>query len=353
MRSILLTLMLFLTLGASAAKLTVVIDAGHGGHDIGAPGATVNEKAVNLAVAKKLGSALKKKFKDDIKVIYTRDNDSFVKLGDRAEIANRADADLFVSIHCNSIGDRKRRNQVSGASVYVRGFASSQQASEVAALENAVLQLEDNTKIDLSAEESVLSDLKWNRNLDESIALASLLLDELVTTAQRRRGAVEQNDLAVLKRTRMPAVLVELDYICNSHCESFLASDAGQDDLAKALCNGIAAYTDSRMKKTAPKTQPRTTPKKTAATDSKSISDSDSNPTRYKVQFMTAGRIIAKGSPRFKGLGEVDHYKEDGIIKYTVGDFATAEEAATLLKKVKKLFPDAFVIRMQGRRRIR
>ena len=120
MRSILLTLMLFLTLGASAAKLTVVIDAGHGGHDIGAPGATVNEKAVNLAVAKKLGSALKKKFKDDIKVIYTRDNDSFVKLGDRAEIANRADADLFVSIHCNSIGDRKRRNQVSGASVYVR-----------------------------------------------------------------------------------------------------------------------------------------------------------------------------------------------------------------------------------------
>lgn len=373
--SILTLVLLFVASAAAREKMVVVIDAGHGGHDTGAPGSLIKEKEVNLEVAKRLGKQLKKRMKEDVKVIYTRSADSFVTLADRAEIANNANADIFVSIHSNSIGDKKLQNKVQGASVYVRGFASSQQANEVALLENSVLELEDKTRIDLSAEESVLSDLKWNKNLEQSILLASNLLDELVSTAGRRRGAVEQNDLAVLKRTRMPAVLVELEFICNPEMEKFMASDKGQDRFAEALCNGIIAYRDGSSAKPAKTTgkpakstaKPARTVKsepadKTASRPAKSSkSDTGKAKTprpeekglRYKVQFMTSPRVIVPGSARFKGLPDVDRYLDGTTYKYTSGSFASMSEASAHLAKVKEKFPDAFIIKMENGVRIK
>lgn len=374
---------------ASAADkpLVVVIDAGHGGHDIGAPGTVINEKDVNLNVALLLGKDLKKAMGSDVKIIYTRDSDFFVKLGERADIANRAKADLFVSIHSNSIANKSRRSVVNGASVYVRGFASSSQASEVARIENAVLELEDNTKIDVSSEESVLSDLKWNKNLSESINLAIKLLDELVSTAGRRRGAVEQNDLAVLKRTKMPAVLVELEYICNPTMEQFMASADGQAKFAKALTNGIIAYARpslaAKRKAEVPaprKEQAKEPAKETVKTTAKepvkeqvkehpkkekkvnkeekpkaeAPQKAETNEgTRYKIQFLTAGRKLPKGSEKLKGLTDADFYIDGTTYKYTVGNFETQAEAEKQLKSVRNKFSDAFIITTRNGKRIK
>lgn len=352
---------LLLCLSAWGGPATIVIDAGHGGHDSGAPGKEIMEKEVNLKVALKLGEKLKKEFKDDVRVIYTRDKDFFVTLAERANIANKNNATMFVSIHSNSIGDTKRRNVVQGASVYVRGLASSKQAQEVAKRENAVLSMEDNRTIDTSSEQSVLNELVWNKNLEQSISLASNILDELVETAGRRRGHVEQNDLAVLKRTKMPAVLVELEYICNENMEKFMASKDGQEKFAKAIANGIARYcglkksnkkADKKQEAaetSAPKTEVKEKPQESNPLSKKS----EGSGIDYRIQFLTSSTSINNGSQKLKGLPETEFYRDGNIYKYTTGRYQTLDEANKELKEVRKLFPDAFVIKMSDGKRVK
>lgn len=353
--------MFLLSFGAtimSAAPFVVVIDPGHGGKDPGALGSITNEKTVNLRVAQKLEKLLNKKLRNKVKVIMTRDDDFFVTLGGRAEIANKAEADVFVSIHTNSISSPKRRAVVSGASVYVRGFASSEQAREVARRENSSLKYESTKDSGKSAEESVISDLVWNRNLEESISLADCLLTELSTTAGRKRGAIEQNDLAVLKRTKMPAVLVELDYICNPHMEQFLSSSRGQEKLAKALTNGIVKFASKSHKNIISPTEnsnDKQTDDRKRETQRESSVDTNETTAKitYHIQFLISKSKIPENSHKLKDLKNIGYYSEGGYIKYYNGNYATETEAMSKLKQIRALFSDAFVIKMMNGTRIK
>lgn len=238
--------------GASAVdadgKFVLVLDPGHGGKDAGARGRKSYEKNINLAVALKLGELIAA-HDSTVKVVYTRSGDSFVSLQDRAAIANKARGDLFISIHVNSVAARSRnRATVKGAEVYTLGLHRSEDNLAVAMRENSVMALEDDytAKYDgfdpSSTESYIIFELSQSLNMDQSIELAELIQGELVEQAGRADKGVRQAGFWVLWATSMPSVLVELDFICNPTQENYLASQAGQQQLAQALYDAIATY---------------------------------------------------------------------------------------------------------------
>lgn len=242
---------LFLTSAASvsgARDFVLVIDPGHGGKDVGARGAKAYEKNINLAVAKLFGEKVKKECKD-VKVVYTRDDDSFVSLKDRADIANKANGDLFVSIHVNSVSAKsKKRRTINGAEVYTLGLHKSEDNLSVAMRENSVMALEaDHSETyqgfdPESSESYIIFELSQSRHMDQSIEMAELVQDALVNGAGRGDKGVRQAGFWVLWATSMPSILVELDFICNPTQEKFLASKAGQESLANAIFDGFMTY---------------------------------------------------------------------------------------------------------------
>lgn len=245
-----LTLAISLTMGCglSAREFTLVLDPGHGGKDIGAPGRITNEKSVVLEVGKRLKNIIQKEY-PEVKVMMTRDKDVFVPLKDRASIANKADADLFISIHCDAVGDKRRARTVAGSTVYVLGPTKSDANLEVVKRENSVIEFEDGYRETykdvekLTAEQLIM--LELNQNLSGSVDFAQIASDELHTTAARSsRGdkSVMPCGFYVLVYTKMPSVLVELDFICNPDVERELNSDEGKDRCARALANAFSTY---------------------------------------------------------------------------------------------------------------
>ena len=233
---------------ASARDFVVVLDPGHGGKDTGTVGKKLKEKDVVLDVAKKLGKKLSAD-NDGCKVVYTRDGDYFVTLQNRADIANKADADLFVSIHVNSLPtNRKGREQVHGASVYTLGLDKSSNNLSVAMSENSVMELESDYTTTYhgfdpnSAESYIIFELDQNVHLKQSLDFASMAQNELVSTAGRADRKIHQAGFWVLWATSKPAVLVELDFMCNPNVEAFLGSDAGKEKCATALYNAVRKY---------------------------------------------------------------------------------------------------------------
>lgn len=230
---------------------TVVIDAGHGGHDHGAVDNGAREKDINLAVAKKLAEQIKKKIKN-VKVVMTRDDDTFITLQERANIANRNKGNLFISIHTNSV-DKKNPNRrsVSGASVYALGAQKDANNLKVAQRENSVIELEDNyhqkySGFDPSKDESyIIFEMAQKKTLGQSLKFADKAQKELVSTAERKDRGVKQAGFWVLWATSMPSVLVELDFICNPAEAEFLTSSKGTDLLATALANATKSYVES------------------------------------------------------------------------------------------------------------
>ncbi|MDE6331852.1 MAG: N-acetylmuramoyl-L-alanine amidase, partial [Muribaculaceae bacterium] len=231
-----------------AREFTLVLDPGHGGKDVGAPGKLTNEKTVVLDVGRRVKKIIEKEH-PEVKVLMTRDSDVFVPLKGRAAIANKADADLFISIHCDAVGDKKRAQTVAGSTVYVLGPTKSDANLEVVKRENAVIELEDGyleTYKDieaLTAEQLIM--LELNQNLSGSVDFAQMASDELHGTAGRAsRGnkSVMPCGFYVLVYTKMPSVLVELDFICNPSVEKFLHSDSGKDKCARALANAFSTY---------------------------------------------------------------------------------------------------------------
>lgn len=228
---------------------TVVLDAGHGGHDQGCRGKTQKEKEITLDVVKRVKTLLAKAEGDKIKVVFTRSNDTFVPLDERAAIANEANADIFVSVHVNSIDRRSRgREKVHGASVYTVGLHKSEANLAVAMRENAVIELEDDYTATYqgfdpkSTESYIVFELDQNANMEQSIELATEIQKNLVSKASRADKGVRQAGFLVLWATRMPSVLVELDFICNPAAESFLASNDGRQKCAKAIADAICSY---------------------------------------------------------------------------------------------------------------
>ena len=235
----------------SSAVFTVVIDPGHGGKDTGALGRSIYEKDINLAVSLELGKLIERNLKD-IKVIYTRNSDTYKQLQERAEIANQAKGDLFISIHCNSVSKKnKRRNSISGATTYVLGLHKSQENLEVAMRENSVIEQEPDYTVTYkgfdpnSSESYIIFELTQQQYLSGSIDFAKLVQSELSSKAKRNDLGVKQAGFLVLAKTSMPSVLIELDFICNPDVEKFFASKSGQTKMASAIYNAINKYIEN------------------------------------------------------------------------------------------------------------
>ena len=226
---------------------TVVIDPGHGGKDIGATENSIKEKDINLKVAKYLESLIKKKLKNT-KVVMTRDNDSYLTLQQRADIANKAQGDLFISIHTNSVEKRnKNRKNLAGSTVYTLGLHKDENNLGVAMRENSVIELEQDYQqkysgFDPQRDESyIIFEMSQKRNLAQSIRFAETVEKELVKAGREERG-VHQAGFWVLWATSMPSVLIELDFICNPVSAKYLSSDKGAKEMAEAIFKAVQDY---------------------------------------------------------------------------------------------------------------
>lgn len=250
-KHIITALLLFMMPFAMFADgFTVVLDAGHGGKDPGTVGSkrTNQEKNINLAVAKEVGRLLAAN-NPDIKVVYTRTTDVFVELGKRAEIANNWKADLFISIHVNSLP--KGNTRVNGVQTYTLTLNTSKENMEVEKRENSVINLESSGaqakyKYNDTTEAKIMWELMQDTDLKESVAFAKKVQNEMVGTAGRKNMGIRQADFAVLRLTYMPSVLLEIGYISNPAEEEYLLSSNGQKSIAKSIYNAIVSYKKSK-----------------------------------------------------------------------------------------------------------
>lgn len=354
-----------------AKDFVVVIDAGHGGHDYGAIGNKTNEKSINLGVALKLGNLIKKNM-DDVKVVYTRDGDYFKELQERAEIANKAHGDLFISIHTNSVDKKnKRRTTIKGTATYTLGLHRSAENLAVAKRENSVMMLEDDFSTTYcgfdpnSTESYIIFELSQNQHMEQSIDFASRVQSEMVTTAGRQNNGVRQAGFWVLAKTGMPAVLIELEFICNPTSEAFLASESGQNKFAKSIFNAFKSYKTSFDRKSGKihdnhksgKSRGDSYELEDEQNEEEEVTDTEQAEAAgdlvYKVQFLSHPSKLKKNSSEFRGLKGVDCYRDGGMWKYTVGSYDSLDKAKTEMNKVRKKFSDAFIITVRDGKRVR
>ena len=228
---------------------TIVIDAGHGGKDSGTMGTKrfeIYEKHIALAVSLKLGNYIKASF-PEIEVIYTRDSDVFLELKERTQIANNANADLFISVHCDGFTNPKPF----GASVFVMGMSKLKANMDVAMRENSVIYLEDNYQqkyegFDPQSPESyIVFSLMQNTFLNQSLKIAEEVEKEFAIGANRKSRGVKQAPFYVISRTNMPSILIECGFLTNPKEEEFLHSEKGQDHLASAIFRAFSTYKES------------------------------------------------------------------------------------------------------------
>ena len=329
---------------------TVVIDAGHGGKDPGAVDKLVKEKDVVLNVALKFGNLIKENY-PEVKVVYTRHSDVFVPLDKRAEIANKNNADLFISIHANYISTPK----ISGAETFVLGLHRSQDNLEVAKKENSVIVLEDDYTAKYegfdpnSTESYIIFELMQNAFLDQSIEAASIIQTHFNTKAQRYNRGVKQAGFLVLRQTAMPGVLVELGFLSNPAEEKYLASANGQNTLANALFQAFGSYkhqfeaqnniTNGHVKESK------------VANITSEVKEKKPESVVYKIQVASSSTPFAKGKGILAKFPDAKYYKEKALYKYTVGETTSYQEALILQKKARLQAPDCFVVAFyQGNR---
>ncbi len=365
----LITLLIFSSVPSSAREFVVVIDAGHGGHDSGAVGLFAKEKDITLNVSKLLGQKISDMY-DDVKVIYTRKTDKYLTLQQRANIANKSNGDLFISIHVNSIDlNTPGRTKVAGASVFTLGLHKSNDNLAVAKRENAVIELEKDYSTIYSGfnpnstESYIIFEMSQNKHMLQSIEFASSIQNELINTANRNDKGVRQAGFWVLWATSMPSVLIELDFICNPIQEKYLASCEGQEELATSIFNAFTNYhkpinnikTTNKTPNvaTAETKQPQAIQKKESKQKLTSQKESTDNNITYRIQFLTCKRQLKDGASELKGLDPTWNYFDNGIYKYTYGNSSSFEDILQELNKVKKKFPDAFIIKLKNNKRIK
>lgn len=369
----------------AAPSFTLVIDAGHGGKDPGTRGVKALEKDVNLKVALAFGKYVERNC-PDVKVIYTRKTDVFIELSERAAIANRNKADLFISIHSNALPDGKISR---GFETYTLGMHRASDNLDVAKRENSVILVEDNYKqryagFDPKSSESyIMFELMQDNNMSNSVELAKMIQHEACSLSGRQNKGVHQAGFLVLRETSMPGCLIELGFLTTPDEEAFLDSSNGQDLLAHGIFNAFLKYkkkygarnsatsssvkteepkTGSAKQKSAAKEQPKQPaakeqpkqpaakeqPKQPAAkTESSPVQKADptsgSRPI-FKVQIGASSQQLPPDSPEFKGLANVESYQENGMVKYTVGASPDFNEINRLRKSIFDKFPEAFVI---------
>ena len=349
----------------SANAFVLVIDPGHGGKDTGALGRKGKEKNINLSVAKLTGQYIAGEH-PDVKIVYTRTQDVFIGLDERADIANKSNANLFISIHSNALSNRK--SHIKGAEVYVFGLTRIAENLEVAKRENSVILLEDNYEQKYegydpnSSESSIIFEFMVNLYVEQSLDFASMVQKELVHTAGREDRGVKQAGYLVLRESSMPRILIELDYISNAESENYLLSSTGQKNLARAISNAFTEYKkefdrkennstkESQVEppvKVLPDTSRQPVPKEQAAANTAAPEKKVSTGRIYKIQILASIIKLPNKSPELKGY-KADYYVEGKYYKYTYGESSDWNEINSLRQKIANDFKGAFVVAFEN-----
>ena len=352
--------LLFLPLCTShlwGKDFVVVIDAGHGGHDPGAIGKISKEKNINLNVALKVGNLIKNNC-DDVKVIYTRSKDVFIPLDRRAEIANNAKADLFISIHTNALANNRTAK---GASTWTLGLAKSDANLEVAKRENSVILYESDYQTRYagfnpnSAESYIRFEFMQDKYMEQSVHLASLMQKQFRHTCKRLDRGVHQAGFLVLKASAMPSILIELGFISTPEEERYLNSETGATTMAKGIYHAFLNYKREHeirltgVSKTVIPTEQKEQDiekenDRPVTVQKVAESATNDNEITFKIQILTSSKPLAKNDKRLKGLKGVDYYKEKDIYKYTYGASGDYNKVLRTKRTITAKFKDAFII---------
>lgn len=403
-------MMVGMAMGADK-RFTLVIDAGHGGHDAGAVGAVTKEKHINLNVALAFGRFVEQ-YCPDVRVIYTRKTDVFIPLKERANIANKAGADLFVSVHTNSLpAGRVAR----GFEVYTLGMHRAKDNLDVAMRENSVISMEKDYKQTYkgfdprSSESYIMFEFIQSANMEKSVELAKIIQRTVCNSVGRADKGVHQAGFLVLRETSMPSCLVELGFITARDEEEFLASESGVNAMGEGLYKAFVQYKNKYSDKiVVPYQAPQTNPfdqlghvvpqpvienkpvkddvkskrKKKEEEKKRRIEEEQRQKEEqqrqeqlrkeeqkerqqmqskvsenvdaliFKVQIFALNRMLRPGSEQLMGYKNVDYYKEGNSIKYTIGASEDYDEIQKLRKKLQKDFPQSFVIAFKNGSRV-
>lgn len=379
-----LTMMLLLAAVTMTAKrFTLVIDAGHGGHDAGAVGAITKEKTINLNVALAFGRLVEQNC-PDVKVIYTRKTDVFVHLDQRANIANKNKADLFISIHTNALP----KGRISrGLETYTLGMHRANDNLEVAKRENEVILYEKDYKQRYqgfdprSSESYIMFEFMTDHNMAESVELAKFVQRRTCAAAGRQNKGVKQAGFLVLRATSMPSCLIELGFISTPDEERYLNSAAGVEQLARGIYQAFVDYKRKHDGLTTNTVVPEPQPEPKAEPQQKAEPQAEPQPTTpvpaspapapvspdtvvpapvaptpaapavvapsvpvYKVQILASAKRLAPRSAELKGHYDAEYYVENGLYKYTLGSSTNYQEINRLRRRIAADFPQAFIV---------
>ncbi|MCW4129128.1 N-acetylmuramoyl-L-alanine amidase [Prevotella copri] len=375
--------MLVMTSFAANKRFTLVIDPGHGGHDAGALGAISKEKNINLAVALRFGRYVEQNL-PEVRVIYTRTKDVFIPLNERANIANRANADLFISVHTNALPAGKVAR---GFETYTLGMHRAKDNLDVAMRENSVISMEKDYQQRYqgfdprSSESYIIFEFIQGKNMERSVELARMIQRGVCDGANRPDKGVHQAGFLVLRETSMPGCLIELGFITTPDEERLLNNDSRVDDIARGIYEAFAKYknkydksvsvpyraSDSEevnLPKIVPDQEPA--PKTRAVTrgeQSKREEATHEQPRRevkevkkevkkaevadapvFKLQIFVGSRNLRKGDAHFKGETDYDSFQEGNLVKYTLGASTNYNEIYRMRKEKLEKFPEAFII---------
>ncbi len=390
-RNILMLAVMLLALitEVGAKEFTLVIDAGHGGHDTGAPGKFSKEKDINLKTALAFGKYVEKNC-PDVKVIYTRKKDVFVELKDRAGIANKAKADLFISIHTDAL---ENNSVARGMTTYTLGMHRAKDNLDVAKRENSVILIEKNYKETYqgfdpnSAESYIIFEFMQDKNMQRSVDLATFIQNNTCKAADRPSRGVKQAGFLVLRETSMPSCLVELGFITTPAEEKLLNEDVTIDNIAKGIYNAFVEYKkkyDNNITVPYKAEEPTINivdvvpgqekkeevraekPDKTVKAEEKEekkegkkkkdkekeekektlyvASGDNAGVPVFKVQILATDKPFKKGDAHFKGRTDYNQYTENGMTKYTIGETTDYNEILRLKSELQATFGDCFVV---------
>ena len=404
---LIMTLVSVAAICATPKKFTLVIDAGHGGKDAGAPGKYSYEKNINLKVALAFGRYVERNC-PDVKVIYTRKTDVFIPLKERAAIANRNKADVFISIHTNSVASKK---PITGLETYTMGMRRSDEKMSAAMRENEVVLLEKDFQQHYegfdprSPESYIIFEMINDKNMLQSVELAKGIQKNVCRTANRPNKGVKQDAFLVLRETSMPACLIELGYITTASEEAYLNNPSNQEAMGLGIYQAFVEYKagktgqkallpavikpepaptpvveepakpeptvqkeqskDTVKAESAPQAQPvernverepvsqtSTQPQQTPAQPQQAPTQDQQQLPVFKVQFMALAQKIKTNDSRMKGLKDVDCYQDGKTWKYTVGATSNYTEIRQLRQEVAKKFPQAFIVAFKNGERI-
>lgn len=390
-RNILMLAVMLLALitEVGAKEFTLVIDAGHGGHDTGAPGKFSKEKDINLKTALAFGKYVEQNC-PDVKVIYTRKKDVFVELKDRAGIANKAKADLFISIHTDAL---ENNSVARGMTTYTLGMHRAKDNLDVAQRENSVILIEKNYKETYqgfdpnSAESYIIFEFMQDKNMQRSVDLATFIQNKTCQTADRPSRGVKQAGFLVLRETSMPSCLVELGFITTPAEEKLLSEDVTIDNIAKGIYNAFVEYKkkydnnitvpykaeeptinivdvvpgqekkeEVRAEKPDKTVKAEEKEEKKEGKKKKEKEEEEKEKTLYvasgdnagvpvfKVQILATDKPFKKGDAHFKGRTDYNQYTENGMTKYTIGETTDYNEILRLKSELQATFGDCFVV---------